>query len=143
MENTYIQKIDFTYDDIVPKVNDLIKKLYALGANDNDIFSCFINKDNLIEAMQSITEANEWEYIASLGDNAKRGFMYDITENKKRIETCYSKRNTYELHSGSSYGFIMRKMQEIACMGFDTFARNNIEHLKKIIEKRTGIITFN
>lgn len=138
MSITYTQKHDIKYDDIEFKVNELVATLYALGANDNDIFSCFIDKDNLIDAMQSITEANEWEYIASLGNNSKHGFMYDITENKKRIEKCYSTRNTYELHSGSSYGFIMRKMQEIAFMGFDTFAKNTIEHIKKIIEKRNG-----
>ena len=131
-----IDSIGITYYEIEPKVNELVNNLYRLGATDSDIFAYFINKDNLIEAMQSITEANEWDYIKSLDDNNKRGYMYDITENKKRIEEYYSKRNTYELHSGSSYGFIMRKMQSIAQLGFDTFATNIIEHMKTVIENR-------
>ena len=120
--------IGITYCEIEPKVNNLVSNLYDIGATDSDIFAYFINKDNLIEAMQSITEANEWEFM-------QRGYMYD-TNNRKRIEECYSKRNTYELHSGSSYGFLMRKMQIIAQLGFDAFATKTIEHMRNAIENR-------
>jgi len=125
-----INPIGITYYEIEPKVNELVDNLYKIGATDSDIFAYFINKDNLIEAMQSITEANEWEFV-------QRGYMYD-TDNRKRIEECYSKRNTYGLHSGSSYGFLMRKMQIIAQLGFDAFATKTIDHMKIAIEKNNS-----
>ena len=68
-------------------------------------------------AYDAIKEENAWEIIAK--DPGPGGFMYseipELEEVNKRIS------DTYDGHSGSSYGWTMRQMQYIAKYGWDDY----------------------
>jgi hypothetical protein len=79
----------------------------------------------LADAYDAITKADLWDYMRKPSTPGKDGFMF-CTDAELVVLSHFMK---YDKHSGASYGWTMRVMEDIAKSGMDG-------HKKRIIAKR-------
>jgi len=99
-------------------------------------FSDFEN-EMLQDAEMAIEKADAWEYMKT--EPGEGGYMFcndpQVTEISKNIK--------YDGHSGASFGWTMRVMQQLARLGTDEFCaqksgmRVGPEVKEKVVQKRT------
>jgi hypothetical protein len=71
------------------------------------------------DAYTAITRAEAWEFVGR--DPGDGGFMYSSDPKSYAIQ----KEMKYDGHSGASYGITMRKMQQLARIGWEAFVKEN------------------
>ncbi len=72
----------------------------------------------LEDADAAITTCGLWEWMSTYNPTAGEGFMFSNHPNLDKISQAMK----YEGHSGASYGWTMRTMQQVARLGWDKFA---------------------
>jgi hypothetical protein len=70
----------------------------------------------LQDAYQAITACDLWEWMRTYAPEDGRGFMFGNHPNQEKI----NEKMTYTGHSGASYGWTMRAMEDIAKNGWDS-----------------------
>ena len=82
----------------------------------------------LQDADNAITTCELWGWLKNYVPEENKGFMFSEHPNLTRINNAMK----YQGHSGSSYGWTMRQMEQIAKLGWDEFcAQVNNERRKK------------
>lgn len=98
----------------------------------------------LKDAYEAITACDLWDWMKTYRPKDGLGFMFTRHDNLDRIE----KEMKYGGHSGASYGWTMRVMEDIAKRGWDGHrnavrqARAEHELRKWATEQRKGTLEF-
>lgn len=72
----------------------------------------------LQDADDAITSCGLWEWLRDYTPDEGKGISFSTHPNLERIDTAMK----YQGHSGSSYAWTMRTMQQVARLGWATFA---------------------
>jgi len=75
------------------------------------------DKEMVRDAINAVTRAEMWEYMAKPTTPGKDGFMFSTDPELGNINT----KMRYGGHSGSSFGWTMRQLEYIAKNGFDAY----------------------
>lgn len=75
------------------------------------------DKEMVRDAINAVTRAEMWEYMAKPTTPGKDGFMFCTDPELGNINT----KMRYGGHSGSSFGWTMRQVEYIAKNGFDAY----------------------
>jgi hypothetical protein len=78
-------------------------------------------RDFLRSAHKAITLCELWHWLRIYKPIKDKGFMYYQAAELDKLQEQMSKDPINDLHSGSSYGFIMREMEYIAKNGYDNY----------------------
>ena len=81
----------------------------------------------LEDAYRAITTCDLWDWMRTYTPEDTRGFMYGNHPNQERINRAM----TYTAHSGASYGWTMRAMEDIAKHGWDAH-KNRVRQAKAL-----------
>ncbi len=72
----------------------------------------------LQDADTAITTCGLWDWMSTYNPTVGEGFMFSNHPNLDKISEVM----TYQGHSGSSFAWTMRTMQQVARLGWETFA---------------------
>ena len=78
-------------------------------------------KEFLKSAHRAISLCELWNWMRIYEPHADKGFMWSKTPELDRLNQQMFKDPINSEHSGSSYGFIMRQMEDIAKNGYENF----------------------
>jgi hypothetical protein len=78
-------------------------------------------KEFLKSAHRAISLCELWDWMRIYEPQADRGFMWSKTPELDRLNQQMFKDPINSEHSGSSYGFIMRQMEDISKNGYENF----------------------
>ena len=79
----------------------------------------------LEDAYRAITTCDLWDWMRTTTPEDGRGFMFGNHPNQERLNEAM----TYPGHSGASYGWTMRAMEDIAKHGWDAH-KNRVRQAK-------------
>ncbi len=85
----------------------------------------------LEDADQAITKCDLWDWIKNYAPEENQGFLFSRHPNLDRIHSAMK----YEGHSGSSYAWTMRIMEQIARVGWDTYREKATQVKKRRVSK--------
>jgi hypothetical protein len=101
----------------------------------------------LQDAYNSVNSVSEG-WLAMIPDPRSGGFMYNLPPRgsiREQIDIALGATETGGLHSGSSYGWVMRQMQGIATMGWSQYVsirRNTQTAPTNVLASRIPIQSF-
>ena len=81
-------------------------------------------KDFLKSAHKAITSCELWNWLRIYQPSKDRGFMLNSATILDKLQQKMFEDPVNALHSGSSYGFIMREMEYIAKNGYENYKNN-------------------
>ena len=88
-------------------------------AGDFSFMSKKSDQEALEDMFQAVVAARAWDSLRE--DPGDGGFMFGSPELARRISAAL--KDPY-IHSGASYAWCMREMQEIARVGWNTYVKN-------------------
>ena len=91
------------------------------GNGEFDFVKDKFTKEFLKSAHRAISLCELWDWMRIYEPQADRGFMWSKTPELDRLNQQMFKDPINSEHSGSSYGFIMRQMEDIAKNGYENF----------------------
>ena len=91
------------------------------GNGEFDFVKDKFTKEFLKSAHRAISLCELWNWMRIYEPQADRGFMWSKTPELDRLNQQMFKDPINSEHSGSSYGFIMRQMEDIAKNGYENF----------------------
>jgi len=91
------------------------------GNGEFDFVRDKFTKEFLKSAHRAISLCELWDWMRIYEPQADRGFMWSKTPELDRLNQQMFKDPINSEHSGSSYGFIMRQMEDIAKNGYENF----------------------
>jgi hypothetical protein len=74
-----------------------------------------LERELLTDAHQAITACDLWDWMKTYTPDKDKGFVFSSHPNIDRINAAMK----YQGHSGGSYGWTMRTMENIAKLGWD------------------------
>jgi hypothetical protein len=78
-------------------------------------------REFLQSAHNAITLCELWDWLRIYQPTKDRGFMWSKTPELDKLNQQMWKDPVNNNHSGSSYGFIMREMEDIAKNGYENY----------------------
>jgi hypothetical protein len=87
--------------------------------NQFEFVECEMTRDMLRDGYSAVSRCELWDWLKTYEPEEGKGFMY--SKPTPEMERINSEITTD--HSGSTYGFVMRRMQYIAKHGYDGFKK--------------------
>jgi hypothetical protein len=91
------------------------------GNGEFDFVRDEFTKEFLKSAHRAISLCELWDWMRIYEPQADKGFMWSKTPELDRLNQQIFKDPINGCHSGSSYGFIMRQMEDIAKNGYENY----------------------